>query len=323
MTVRLAVLVSRQRPARNAARQTGAHRWLGWLVALVVALQTTVAWSEVQRVESVGVYGIRQGQQSNLNPRDEAIARARREGVSRVALELIGESGAGLLGDGAAGGGFGGDSTIPPLEGNGAEGRAAEDVRLSRDAPTPDQTAMLESALGEEMLPYTRSYRILEDKGELPALFADQPDVRTEYVVVVEVAVDVDRLSSALERAGLVAARDADDALALGDHGEAVTVELVGLARYEALATVLEALRGQLGATRVRTLEFERERQLLAVEGPFGAAGLSARLERYRNPQLVLEPMGVDSGTGRVRVMARWYPEAESAADAADAPPES
>jgi hypothetical protein len=59
----------------------------------------------------------------------------------------------------------------------------------------------------------------------------------------------------------------------------------------------------------VQTLEFERERQILSVEGPFSAEALSDRVARYRNPRLILEPLGVDPVSGRFRVMGRWSPD--------------
>ena len=151
------------------------------------------------------------------------------------------------------------------------------------------------------MLPYTRSYRILEDKGESPVMFREDPEIDTEYVVVVEVIVDVDRVSDALVRAGLL--RPVDDQ----GGGKVLTIELVGIARYEALERVVDVLRSDFGATRIETLEFAHERQLLSVEGPFGLQGLSDRLAGYRDPQLVLEPIGMDSERGRIRVMGRWY----------------
>ena len=150
-------------------------------------------------------------------------------------------------------------------------------------------------------LPYTLGFRILEDQGERPVLFDDAPGVETEYVVVVEVAVDVDRVAGALEDAGLVVSTSKGPA-------EALTLELVGLTRYEALERVVGVLRGSLGATRVATLEFERERQLLAVEGPFDAEVLATRLAGFRDPRLVLEPIALDPLYGRLRVLARWFP---------------
>ncbi len=254
-------------------------RWCLTIGALLLSVLATVpAQAELQRVEAVGIYGIRDSMRSRVVPRDEAIAQARWEGVSRVARELLGEAGLTLSGEGSVGEG-------------GTSGQ---------------KVATLESALGKDMLPYTRSYRILKDQGERPVLFQDSPGIKREYVVVVEVIVDVDRVNAALERSGLLASSDP------GQTGEAVLLEVVGLARYEALQTVVSALRDRLGATRIRTLVFENERQLLSVEGPFDADGLLSRLSRYRNPRLILEPLGVDAVSGQVRVMGRWLDEDQS-----------
>jgi hypothetical protein len=246
-------------------------------VVVLSMLGVASAQAELQRVEAVGIYGIRDSMRSQVVPRDEAIARARWEGVSRVARELLGEAGLATATDETDG-----------------EGDSSK-----------QEAATLESALGKDMLPYTRSYRILKDQGERPVLFEDSPGIKREYVVVVEVIVDVDRVNAALERSGLIAGSDP------GEAGEAVLLEVVGLARYEALQTVVAALRDRYGATRVRTLVFENERQLLSVEGPFDADGLLSRLSRYRNPRLILEPLGVDAVSGQIRVMGRWLAEDE------------
>jgi len=155
------------------------------------------------------------------------------------------------------------------------------------------------------VLPYMRSYRILDDRGEVPVLFNDEPDVSVEYVVVVEVLVDVDRVTSALEKAGLIAT-------ALSPvREESVVVELIGLARYEALEVIVGALGTEFGATRIRSIGFSRERQVLAVEGPFGHAALSAMLAGFEDPRLMLEPIGVDSEGRRIRLLGRWFPESD------------
>ena len=266
---------------------------VGWL-----ASGAGVASADLQRVEAVGIFGIKEGARSRVIPRDEAIARARWEGVSRVALELIGESA-------PEPGGLGEADRNGEFVGRAGSGSTTGGDRLDPDAPTEDQVEILESALGKDMLPYTRSYKILEDQGERPVLFEDSPGVETEYVVVVEVIVDVERVHAALERAGLVSSE------AKAAAAEPVKVEVVGLAHYEALQAVVEALRDSMGATRVQTLVFERERQVLSVEGPFGVEALSERLLRYRNPQLILEPFGVDPAAGSVQVMARWSRKAE------------
>lgn len=279
----------------------------GSMAALVGAaamlLAAGVGRAELQRVEAVGIYGIRDAMRSRVIPRDEAISKARWEGVSRVALELIGESAPSEMGV------VGveirdtppelrpGEPVIPPIEVPGPS---------ESDGPSNDEAAVLRAALGEDVLPYMRSYRILEDRGEVPVLFNDEPDVKVEYVVVVEVLVDVDRVTRALERAGLIAKVNSNDA------AEVVVVELIGLSHYAALELILQALREQFGATRIRTLEFSRERQILAVEGPFGPSALSAKLAGFEDPRLLLEPVGIDSAGRRIRLIGRWFPNPDA-----------
>ena len=264
------------------------------LAAAVILLTTGVGRAELQRVEAVGIYGIRDSMRSRVIPRDEAIAKARWEGVSRVALELIGESGPSQVAAMSP--------DLPPsIDSLDDEAGNVTGATESGGRSEGDVAALL-VALGDDLLPYMRSYRILDDRGEVPALFNDEPDVSVEYVVVVEVIVDVDRVTQALARAGLIAVNNPEDT------SETVIVELMGLSRYEALEVVLEALRKELGATRVRTMEFSRERQILAVEGPFGPDALLARLADFENPHLQLEPIGVDSKRRRIRLNGRWQP---------------
>ena len=265
-----------------------------------------VARAELQRVEAVGIYGIRDGARSRVIPRDEAIAKARWEGVSRVALELIGESAPSEEEERT-----GVDATPFPPETRGVSGDSG--------GPSRDQLAALRAALGRDVLPYMRSYRILDDRGEVPVLFNEEPGVTMEYVVVVEVLVDVDRVSGALAKAGLIVLANVEETR------QAVVVEVVGLARYEALEVLLAILRERMGATRIHLLEFSRERQILSVEGPLGPDALSASLARYDDPRLVLEARGVDTEGRRIRLLGRWFPASDDSPDAAalESAPES
>lgn len=291
---------------------------LAWAMLLVAGSGEALA--EVQRVEAVGIYGIRDSMRTKVIPRDEAIADARWEAVSRVALELIGESGAVVVDEELDA--FdeivdalprAGSEIEGPLEAaeRGARVADPDDVRLGRDGPSEDETALLRAGLGKDMLPYTRSYRILEDQGERPVLFDDAPGIDTEYVVVIEVIVDVDRVGRALEDAGLVVSADAEN------EQIDLTVELVGLSRYPALERVLAAFRGPLGATRVSMLEFERGRQLFEVEGPFDAESLAAKIADLREEGLDLAPVALDPVFRRIRVQALWFPPAETALEGA------
>ncbi len=258
---------------------------LAFLILVMLSLlvfSTGTAMAESRSVEAVGIYGIKESQRSRVIPKDQAIARARWEAVSRVALELMGEQEVGFVDEPADGQGTSGDET---------------------------QNAMIEAALGKDTLPYMRSYRILEDQGERPVLFEDAPGIKREYVVVVEVIVDVDRVSSALESAGLVARSSS------GGGGESLTLELVGLTRFEGVERVMAALRGPVGARRVMALEFSPRRQLIAVSGPFDAQGLAQRLRRVSDPQLDLTPRASEIDFDRLTVEARYSPPVPAAGE--------
>jgi len=260
------------------------------------------ASGEAHRVEVVGTYPIRESMRAKVNPRDEAIQKALWEGVSRVALELIGEEG-GVDGEGDAGEDELEAGIEPPLESRAPGGSAARGGTEEAGAEAPDATARFRKIFGRQILPYTRSFRIVEDRGERPVLFADEPGVRSEYLVVVEVIVDVDRVTAELARAGLIETSGVG-----ATANQSITLELIGLERYAGLARVLDALRREAGVVRVETLEFAPSRQLVRVEGPLGPEALAARLRRVESAELVLEPVVVDREGRRLRVMAQWFP---------------
>ncbi len=266
-----------------------APRWLGGLLIALLGALVLLAPAgragEPQRVEVVGVHPIRDGERGRGNPRDEAIQRALWEGVSQVALELIGEA--------------------PEAASDAGEAAALPGAAPAKTEKAPDPTARFRKILGRQVLPYTRSFRIVEDRGERPVLFADEPGVRSEYLVVVEVLVDVDRLEAELARAGLV-----EQPVLPGGTGESVTIELVGLEQYAGLRRVIETLRRELGATRIETLEFSPARQLLRVESRFGPDEVAARLGRADAADLILDPVEVDREGRRLRVLTQWFPPA-------------
>ncbi len=294
------------------------YRLTATLLVLAIGIVVApVASAELQRVEAVGNYGIHEATRTRVIARDEAIAMARWAGVSRVALELIAEAPPTEMeptdGDGT-GEDRRGEGTPPSTKPREPGSTGASDD--ASEGPSEDQLTALRAALGKDVLPYMRSYRILDDRGEVPVFIKDDPDVTVEYVVVVEVLVDVGRVVGALERAGLIAGADSAEA------GDAISVELIGLSRYEAFDYLLVALREQFGATRVQTVEFSRERQVLLVEGPFGPSALSAKLARLESPQLILEPIGVDAEGRRIRLMGHWFPAYEES-EAGASPEES
>jgi hypothetical protein len=256
----------------------------------------------------VGIYGVREAIRARVIVRDRAVENALWEGVSRVALELVGDGPSRLPDDAFGDGGASGEDG----ERQQPTGRQEADDEPRRSAAVDLEG--LRAALGKEVMPYTRSFRILEDQGEQPVLFDDDPDTKTEYVVVVEVLVDVERVEAALQQAGWIASVDSS----VESKGR-LELELLGLERYEALEALMAALGEELGAERVQLLEVSRARQLLAVEGRFDARALEAWLERFRHPQLLLDSVsgaGAEEGT-RLRVHARWLPPVEPLSSAA------
>ena len=185
-----------------------------------------------------------------------------------------------------------------------AETSPAMGPEAASGAVPADSTARFRKIFGREILPYTRSFRILEDRGERPVLFADEPGVRSEYLVVVEVIVDVERVTAELARAGLVAAKSGSG------PKQSITIELIGLDQHAGLRRLMEVLRGELAVTGIETLEFSPGRQILRLETDFGPAELAARLGRLKLADLILEPAEIDRERRRLRVLAQWFPPA-------------
>ncbi len=221
---------------RALRRPRGARggRWAG-LIALLVLVWAAPAGAEIRSLEVLGVLPMDEQARKGGIPKDEAIAAALWEGVSRVAEEL-------LI-----------DSVIEEPE---------------------DGSDPIRAALGSDMLPYTQRFRIVEDRGERPALFADSDDgAATEYVVVVDVRVDVERVRQRLIGAGLLSIEE-------GAPGRRIVMEVQGLTRYPGYARLVEALRAPgIGAGRVVPLEFERGRIVLDVQVELEAAELIRRLK--------------------------------------------
>jgi len=250
---------------------------LGLVAGLLLAVASQAA--DPHQVEVVGTFPIRESMRGKLDPREEAIQKALWEAVSRVALEQMGE-----------------EADPVPVETN-----PSKSPGQAPGAAPVDPTLRFRKIFGREIMPFTRSFRILEDRGEHPVLFADQPGVRSEYLVVVEVLVDVERVTAELSRAGLVAGKPR------GGSREPITIELIGLDQHAGLRRVLDTLRRDLSATHIETLEFSPARQLLRLESPFGPAEFASRLGRLETADLMLDAVEVDPGQRRLRVLAQWF----------------
>lgn len=234
--------------------------------------------AEVRRLEVVGAAPLGPSAPQGTNPREVALAEALWEGVSRVAESLL----------------F--DSELP-------EGAT--------------DSAPLRDALGRDTAALTRSFRILEDQGERPAVFSEDPAVTTEYVVVVEVKVDVERVKERLVAAGLLSRSEAAGEL------RAVRIEVQGLEVYPGYSQFLALVQGADPSIRsVTPLSFERGRSVLQVRSERNAAELLDRLLAQAPATLRLTPLGLEgagesAGPERLLLQVDWKPPAAEGASEA------
>ncbi len=139
------------------------------------------------------------------------------------------------------------------------------DVELPGE-PDQDPEEALVEILGGDMRSYASRFRITEDIGERPALFAEDPEVTAEYVLVVEVHVDVDQIKNRLVEAGLLIGGETHRV------GRELRIGIKGLNDYRAYQAFRSLLLDEVGARSVLPLEFERGRVVLGVDSDHGAA---------------------------------------------------
>ncbi len=253
-------------------------------VALALGLSLALAaGAEVRRMEAVGAVGIVPDAPSPVPLREAALDKALGDAVRRVALEQV-------------------DPTA-------LEATLATPGEISPDSDAVDGTAgVLDAALGNDPRSYATRFRILEDRGERPALFVEDPEVQSEYVIVVEVYVDADRVRQRLERGGipLLSAEEV--------RRVRVRVVLLDLESYAALAAVREALLDGVGAESVIPVEMERGRSVLAVESDREPSELLAQLLRVVPPELSVDPVLARGQTLTLRVRLASSPSGEASA---------
>jgi hypothetical protein len=235
-------------------------------------LLAPAAGAEVRRIEAVGavpIYADRSHQRGAVAPRDAAIRKALREAVERVAEEFIAD--------------------IPLSVGE------EPDVIEEEGSEGPD----LEAVLGKKMVLYTSRFRVVEDRGERPALFADDPAVTSEYVVIVEVHVDVERVRERLVQKGII-----PEGIA-GGETQTLYLQVEGLTAYpayEGLRAIL--LDERVGVESVVAVEMRRGRTLLRLESEIGAAELLEKLRMLAPPEMKLVPL--HAAPDRVHIAVDW-----------------
>jgi hypothetical protein len=175
---------------------------------------------------------------------------------------------------------------------------------LLPDYDPTDAEVSLSDLLGKDPLAYATRFRILEDRGERPALFSEDPDVETEYVVVVMVHVDVNRVRRRLEMTGV-----------LEPSGEVrrVRIHLVieDLAGYAEFAALQHLLVDRLGVRSALPVEMEPGRVVMEVDGDRRPDALLEALLAAAPPTLEIVPLATDRRTIVLRIRPIPPPAAE------------
>ncbi len=173
-------------------------------------------------------------------------------------------------------------AAVPGLTELEAEEQAAALLQAAQIAQEAQERQIRES-LGREMVSYTKSYRIVEDQGERPALFTDEPDVATEYVVLLEVQVETDRVRARLEEAGLLRPRVVSELTG-------IRIEILGLTHYHGYQALLDVLRSDaVSAEDVLPRHFSPGRVIVEVEGEWEPNQLLERLQAASPENLSIE----------------------------------
>jgi hypothetical protein len=154
----------------------------------------------------------------------------------------------------------------------------------------------LDAALGSDPTLYVSRFRTLEDRGERPVLFSDDPEAKSEYVVMVEANVDAARVRERLAQGGLIVAPAGE---ASRTH---VRVEAEGLQDFAAYRALRETLIEGVGVRSALPIELEQGRAVLDVEGELSGEALLAALRRAAPPGLTLTALETSPERLRLRV---------------------
>lgn len=176
--------------------------------------------------------------------------------------------------------------------------RGVEEVarELLAKPAAADPDLDLARALGREPREFTVGYKVLEDRGERRALLLVDPQVASEYVLLVEVFVDVARVERALQAAGLEVRKPA---IAPSAELRLIVEVLPSYPAYEALRRHLMA---QVGVSAVTPVVFESGRVELRVDGRLTAPELLDRLVSPPPEGLRVEPVFADGPSVWIRI---------------------
>jgi len=250
----------------------------GLRVAVLLALggifQVPVAAArDVVRVESVGVAAVRP---ESVSPRDTAVRKALLDAVRQTAGDLL--------------------ATRADDEFDEEPG----DV-VDPESDEVENTA-LHRILGNDPLDYITRFQVVEDRGEGPALFGSDLDVETEYVVIVSVFVDRDRIRARLTRAGMMLAPagqqpEIRSRLILDDIGE-----------YWVYAEIRRVLLEELKLRSAIPREFTPGRAILELNAAQSPSEFLPSLQRSVSDRMNLILLGVDDDEMHLRVEVHTRP---------------
>jgi hypothetical protein len=237
-------------------------------LAIFVALSgffqvPAAAARDVVRVESVGVAPVRSDSASS---REAAVRKGLLDAVRRTAEELL-------------------------ATGMGDEFGDAEDLEAAEA-----ERAELHQILGNKPLDYATRFQVVEDRGEGPALFGSEPDAEMEYVVIVSVFVDRDRIRERLTRAGVI----------LTPAGQEPQIQsrliLEDIGQYWAYAEIRRVLLEELKMRSATPREFSPGRAILELSAAQSPSEYLPSLQRSVSGQMELVPLSVEADEMRLRV---------------------
>jgi len=161
----------------------------------------------------------------------------------------------------------------------------------------PEDEAALDEALGGDPMQFASRFRIVEDRGVQPALLGNDPSIETEYVVVVSVYVDVDRVKQRLTDEGLLSASP----VGISTQPRVYLV-LEGLRSHDEYQAVRSLLIDELRVRSASPVMMERGRAVLEVEADRTPRELLSALLGKAPDHLILTPLEIRGSRVSVRV---------------------
>lgn len=289
-------------------RRASALLILGCLLYATLAAPAAAVGEEVRRMEAVGAFPIDPARPSTGAPRDAAVRAAVRDAVLRIARALLPAD-------------FRPPGPMGQAKKDAAKG--GEPVGALEEPPeaAPDDLALgawLDEALGEDPFEFANRYRVLEDRGVRPALLSGASNVEKEYVVVVEVFVDVGRVLERLRAGGAIFAPSGETA-----HFR-VWLVAEGIESFPAFDALRRTLLATPGVRAALPTELRRGRAEFAIDAEREASAVLDDLLTVAPSALQIIPL--ESQDDRLTVLVDWRapdsPETQAPADPArDASP--